>query len=149
MLLKFGSILTMSSKPIWLYLTVALWSGIVSWAVAHWTLSKQNRLSDKRNLIELIEDVESVSVSYWLSSGQKRITEVTLTGKLKKINQEIQSLYNVKSSLYKQLERENINFRKEITGGGFESKKRLEEQGRATNIQDISCQFIALIKGNT
>lgn len=136
----------MPNKSILISLSVTLWSGLVSWGVARWTLSNQNRLNEKKDLVKLIEDVETEAVSYWLSTGRDKVCEVSLIGKLKKINPEIQRIYKKKFSIYKEIERELIDYRRNITGGAFETESRLEEPGRAIHIQDTACRFTAMIK---
>gem|GEM_PF-2434613 len=139
----------MPSKDPLLYVIVSFWSGMVSYSVARWTNYRQNSLNDKKDFVKLIEKIEDASVSYWLDSGRNKAAEATLKGDLKKITQEIPRLFKGTGKLFEKLERYSIDFRKEITGGSFESDNRLEEQGRATNIQDIALEIITLVKSST
>lgn len=136
--------MTSNNTTLIVLLTTA-WSGIVSFAVAKWTLNKQNHLNDIGAVVKLIERTNSSAQAYWLSSGRKHIVEAKLKNMTYKLGSEIGRVFPNQKGLLSKLEAKNKDFRKEITGGPFETKGRLEEHGRASLIQETSQEMITLI----
>lgn len=139
--------MTQDNTTLILFVTTT-WSGIVSFAVAKWTLNSQNHLNNIGGIIKLIEGTNSAARAYWLSSGRHQVVESKIKYKLFKLSSEIEIVFSKQKDLLKKLNTKNIEFRKEITGGQFESEGRLDEHGRASHIQETTQEMITLINDN-
>ncbi len=115
---------------------------LMSWVVASWKVRKQHRLNEISGLEKLIESVTSSASSYWLSSGRNKNVEQDLKHKLYRVSAKITELFPKDE----ELKHHNITFRRQITGGQFENENRPVEDGRVSNIVDISEELLEAIK---
>jgi len=59
-----------------------LWSGLISWRVANWSLNKQARIDAIKDIVRLIYRLISSSEAFWISKGRNEIEEAELIHKL-------------------------------------------------------------------
>ncbi len=136
---------TVTITPLIVSVVCTLWSGLVSFIVAKWTLARQSRSNEIADLVNLIERLSASASAFWLSSGRKKEAEAKLKHKLLRLNAELDRLFS-KHSCYEKIMNDNILFRREITGGQFENENRTEENGRSATIVELGEDLIKKIK---
>jgi hypothetical protein len=122
-------------------------SGIISYLVSRCSLNKQQRQNDINQIIQLIDNLMSSSIIYWLSPERNEIIESKLVNKLQRLNVEISSVFAKEKPYLEDLEKIIISFRRKITGGSFGSQNKQTEKGRVDQISEVGVDLIKKIKG--